>query len=195
MNGRSFLNVSSKALYFGRRNFIQTFVTRSRHGRLRQLVRLLNPKFCFRAAIPPIVPFRVRNSHNNTFRTLERSLQAAGTDGYADTESGTSSRCAVRVSKGVTEIRVLRTYSQHNLSQVDLSAAWTGQQRFQGSRQRQALEQAAGAGRALEEVQLNRARGLTSQSVAVARAPATKVYSPSYGAHSAWVLPKYLGPT
>ena len=79
------------------------------------------------------MPFRVRNSHNNTFRTLERSLQAAGTDGYADTESGTSSRCAVRVSKGVTEIRVLRTYSQHNLSQVDLSAAWTGQQRFQGS--------------------------------------------------------------
>ena len=40
-----------------------------------------------------------------------------------------------------------------------------------------------------------RARGLTSQSVAVARATATKVYSPSYGAHSAWVLPKYLGPT
>ena len=40
-----------------------------------------------------------------------------------------------------------------------------------------------------------RARGLTSQSVAVARAPATKVHSPSYGAHSAWVLLKYLGPT
>ena len=40
-----------------------------------------------------------------------------------------------------------------------------------------------------------RARGLTSQSVAVARVPATKVHSPSYGAHSAWVLLKYLGPT
>ena len=77
------------------------------------------------------MPFRVRFDNNNTIRTLELSLQAAGTDGYADTESGTSSRCAVRVSKGVTEIRVLRTYSQHNLSQVDLSAAWTGQQRFQ----------------------------------------------------------------
>ena len=46
------------------------------------------------------VPFRVRNSHNNTLRTLERSLQAAGTDGYADTESGTSHECAVRVPKG-----------------------------------------------------------------------------------------------
>ena len=32
----------------------------------------------------------------------------------------------------VTEIRV-RTVLTHNLSQVDLSAAWTGQQRFQGS--------------------------------------------------------------
>ena len=46
------------------------------------------------------VPFRVRSSHNNTFRTLERSLLAAGTDGYADTESGTSRECAVRVPKG-----------------------------------------------------------------------------------------------
>ena len=46
------------------------------------------------------VPFRVRSSHNNTFRALERSLLAAGTDGYADTESGTSRECAVRVPKG-----------------------------------------------------------------------------------------------
>ena len=41
-----------------------------------------------------------KDSHNNTILTLERSLQAAGTDGYADKESGTSSRCAVRVPKG-----------------------------------------------------------------------------------------------
>ena len=40
----------------------------------------LCPKF-FRAAIPPIVPFRVRFDNNNTIRTLELSLQAAGTDG------------------------------------------------------------------------------------------------------------------
>ena len=39
-------------------------------------------------------------SHNNTIRTLERSLLAADTDGYADTESGTSHECAVRVPKG-----------------------------------------------------------------------------------------------
>ena len=35
----------------------------------------------------------------------------------------------VRVLVRFREIRVLRT---HNLSQVDLSAAWTGQQRFRG---------------------------------------------------------------
>ena len=39
-----------------------------------------------RAPADATVPSRVRNSHKNTFRTLERSLQAAGTDGYADTE-------------------------------------------------------------------------------------------------------------
>ena len=40
----------------------QTVVTRSGHGRLRQTFSNLEcPKF-FRAAIPPIVPFRVRNS-------------------------------------------------------------------------------------------------------------------------------------
>ena len=33
----------------------------------------------------------------------------------------------------------------HNLSQVDLSAAWTGQQRFQGGERRQGLRQAPGA--------------------------------------------------
>ena len=37
----------------------------------------------------------------------------------------------VRVLVRVTEIRALHT---HNLSLVDLSAAWTGQQRFQGRR-------------------------------------------------------------
>ena len=42
-----------------------------------------------------------KGSHNNTIRTLERPLQAAGTDGYADTESGTSHECAVRVPKRV----------------------------------------------------------------------------------------------
>ena len=31
--------------------------------------------------IGPIVPFRVRFDNNNTIRTLELSLQAAGTDG------------------------------------------------------------------------------------------------------------------
>ena len=44
----------------------------------------LNSKSCpkfFWAAIPPIVPFRVRFDNNNTIRTLELSLQAAGTDG------------------------------------------------------------------------------------------------------------------
>ena len=41
-----------------------------------------------------------KDSHNNTIRTLERSLLAADTDGYADTESGTSHECAVRVPKG-----------------------------------------------------------------------------------------------
>ena len=41
-----------------------------------------------------------KGSHNNTIRALERSLLAADTDGYADTESGTSHECAVRVPKG-----------------------------------------------------------------------------------------------
>ena len=41
-----------------------------------------------------IVPFRVRVDNNNTIRTLELSLQAAGTGGQADTESGTSQECA-----------------------------------------------------------------------------------------------------
>ena len=41
-----------------------------------------------------------KGSHNNTVRTLERSLLAAGTDGYADTESGTPLECAVRGLKG-----------------------------------------------------------------------------------------------
>ena len=78
-----------------------------------------------------------KGSHNNTIRTLERSLLAADTDGYADTESGTSHECAVRVPKGLQ--RLEHYVLTHNLSQVDLSAAWTGQQRFQGSCQRQAL--------------------------------------------------------
>ena len=75
-----------------------------------------------------------KGSHNNTIRTLERSLLAADTDGYADTESGTSHECAVRVPKGLQ--RLEHYVLTHNLSQVDLSAAWTGQQRFQGSKQR-----------------------------------------------------------
>ena len=50
---------------------------------------------CYYCAVPG------KGSHNNTIRTLERSLQAAGTDGYADTESGTSHECAVRVPKRV----------------------------------------------------------------------------------------------
>ena len=62
-----------------------------------------------------------KGSHNNTVRTLERSLLAAGTDGYADTESGTSHECAVRVPKGLQ--RLEHYVLTHNLSQVDLSAA------------------------------------------------------------------------
>ena len=75
-----------------------------------------------------------KGSHNNTIRTLERSLLAADTDGYADTESGTSHECAVRVPKGLQ--RLEHYVLTHNLSQVDLSAAWTGQQRFQGGERR-----------------------------------------------------------
>ena len=81
------------------------------------------------ASDPCAVPGK--GSHNNTIRTLERSLLAADTDGYADTESGTSHECAVRVLKGLQ--RLEHYVLTHNLSQVDLSAAWTGQQRFQGS--------------------------------------------------------------
>ena len=44
-----------------------------------------------------------KDSHNNTIRTLKRSLLAADTDGYADTESGASRECAVRVPKGVRD--------------------------------------------------------------------------------------------
>ena len=40
-----------------------------------------------------------KDSHNNTIRTLEQSLLATDTDGHADTESGTSRECAVRVPK------------------------------------------------------------------------------------------------
>ena len=38
-----------------------------------------------------------KDSHNNTFRALELSLLAAGTDGYADTEGRTTLECTVRV--------------------------------------------------------------------------------------------------
>jgi len=86
-----------------------------------------------------------KDSHNNTIRTLERSLLAADTDGYADTESGTSHECAVRVPKGLQ--RLEHYVLTHNLSQVDLSAAWTGQQRFQGGERRQGLRQAPGGKR------------------------------------------------
>ena len=50
---------------------------------------------------PSLVPGK--DSHNNTILTLERSLQAAGTDGYADEKSGTSPECVVRVPKGVRD--------------------------------------------------------------------------------------------
>ena len=83
-----------------------------------------------------------KDSHNNTIRTLERSLLAADTDGYADTESGTSHECAVRVPKGLQ--RLEHYVLTHNLSQVDLSAALTGQQRFQGGERREGLQQAPG---------------------------------------------------
>ena len=78
-----------------------------------------------------------KGSHNNTIRTLERSLLAADTDGYADTESGTSHECAVRVPKGLQ--RLEHYVLTHNLSQVDLSAAVTGLQRFQDGCERRAL--------------------------------------------------------
>ena len=93
-----------------------------------------------------------KGSHNNTIRTLERSLLAADTDGYADTESGTSHECAVRVPKGLQ--RLEHYVLTHNLSQVDLSAALTGQQRFQGGERREGLQQAPG----LEEEVLARRR-------------------------------------
>ena len=92
-----------------------------------------------------------KDSHNNTIRTLERSLLAADTDGYADTESGTSHECAVRVPKGLQ--RLEHYVLTHNLSQVDLSAALTGQQRFQGGERREGLQQAPGL---VEEVRPRR---------------------------------------
>ena len=52
--------------------------------------------FVIAAAAGAAVPFRVRILHNNTIRTLERSLLAADTDGYADAKSGTLRMCAVR---------------------------------------------------------------------------------------------------
>ena len=74
-----------------------------------------------------------KGSHNNTFRTLERSLLAAGTDGYADTEGGTSLECTVRVLVRFTEIRVLRTHTQplsdRSLGGLDRAAVLPGQQR------------------------------------------------------------------
>ena len=39
-----------------------------------------------------------KGSHNNTFRTLERSLLAADTDGYANAKSGTTRECAGKSS-------------------------------------------------------------------------------------------------
>ena len=57
-----------------------------------------------------------KDSHNNTIRTLERSLLAADTDGYADTESGTSHECAVRVPKGLQ--RLEHYVLTHNLADV-----------------------------------------------------------------------------
>ena len=44
------------------------------------------------------VPFRVRIPHNNTIRTVERSLLAADTDGYANAKSGTVRDCAGKSS-------------------------------------------------------------------------------------------------
>ena len=44
------------------------------------------------------MPFRVRISHNNTIRTVERSLLAADTDGYANAKSGTVRDCAGKSS-------------------------------------------------------------------------------------------------
>ena len=51
---------------------------------------------------------------------------------YVSTAGYHNKVSTVPESQRVTEIRV-RTALTHNLSQVDLSAAWTGQQRFQGS--------------------------------------------------------------
>ena len=50
---------------------------------------------------------------------LERrsGVRGGGVARYADTKSGTTCECAVRVLVRFTEIRVLRT---HNLSQVDV---------------------------------------------------------------------------
>ena len=87
-----------------------------------------------------------KGSHNNTFRTLERSLLAAGTDGYADTEGGTTLECTVRVLVRFTEIRVLQTHTQ---SLSDRSLGGLGRAEVLPGQQRAASASAAcGAGTA-----------------------------------------------
>ena len=93
-----------------------------RYRRTPQLVRLLH--FLLEALSQVLLPgcdttncaVPGKGSHNNTIRTLERSLLAADTDGYADTERGTPRECAVRVLVRVTEIRVLRTHDNLSLT-------------------------------------------------------------------------------
>ena len=77
------------------------------------------------------MPFRVRTSHNNTIRTVERSLLAADTDGYADTESGTVRDCAGKSSGKVyrdTSTSHSQSLSSRSLGGLDRAAALPGQQ-------------------------------------------------------------------
>ena len=86
---------------------------------------LCGPKL-FRAAIPPIVPFRVRTSHNNTIRTVKRSLPAADTDGYANAKSGTTRKCAGKSSGKVwrdTSTSDSQSLSGRSLGGLDGAAA------------------------------------------------------------------------
>ena len=75
------------------------------------------------------VPFRVRIPHNNTIRTVERSLLAADTDGYANAKSGTVRDCAGKSSgKGYRDTSTSHSHSlsSRSLGGLDGAAALPG---------------------------------------------------------------------
>ena len=114
---------------------------------------------CFAVSSCAVPGTMVRTSHNNTIRTVERSLLAADTDGYADTESGTSSRCAVRVPKGYRQrlecarYSLTQSLSGRSLGGLDRAAALPGQQA------------AVGAMASCRRARRTRSEGPTSDSV------------------------------